>query len=431
MSPASPENAWKNWQRISFRFFFLLLGSSTLICWEAIIGIAFFDFNKKYQQFFESVNGPFLKPLHWLDKMIFHTGYVPDAHEIFPGDNHFGIVVYLTFMLCALLGTVIWSILDKKRRSYEKLFFWFNLYLRYILAMVFFIYGIDKLIPVQMTYPGPYELLTPLGHQNRFYVLWNFIGVSPGFSMFAGASEIVGSLMLLGRRTMVFGAMLTCAVLSNVVAFNWFYNVPVKLFSAQLLIYGMYLLVPYAPALWSFFFRAQPAVLETRKFALQTPWKKTALAVKLVLVPLVILLLTTISVNKRYRQWREDRLTDRIYEVTSFVAKDTLPPLLTDTLRWKKFAFDCSIGYKPGAIIYSMRDEPDAYQCDVDSIRKTFTLHDNPDKSTWHEFRYEYPSRDQLVLKGKWKGRDVIIRMKETFLDSLPLNKEKISLLND
>jgi hypothetical protein len=427
VTPSSHENAWPNWKKIGLRFTVLFFGSTTIICWEEIV---FFTTqgSSDHEPFApEALYKPLIKPFYWLDKTIFHTGYNPGTHISLPADNHFGVVFYLSILLFSVLGTLLWSFLDRKRRSCGRLYFWFTLYIRYILAIIIFGYGIDKLIPVQMRYPGAVDLLTPLGEQGRFSILWNFMGVSPGFMIFAGACEIIGSALLFSRRTMVFGALFTCTILSNVVAFNWFYNIPVKLFSTQLLLYDVYLLVPYVPGLWAFFLRGNPAVLETRNYTFQTPWKRRTLGYKLVLIPLVINVLTTAGVYFRYLELKAEQRRSRIYEVTSFVARDSLQPLLTDTLRWKRVVFD----YRDYIIIYDMRDQKDWYHCDVDSNRKTFTLHDNPDTSTWKKFSFEYPPGDQLVLKGKWKGQEVTIRMRSVPLESLQLNKEKISVVQD
>lgn len=97
-------------------------------------------------------------------------------HEGFPEDNHFGVVFYLSLVLLAVVGTAVWSLLDRKRQQYDRLLFWFRVYLRYILAMIMFEYGVIKFIPVQMFYPGVVDLLTPLGEQTRFKILWNFMG---------------------------------------------------------------------------------------------------------------------------------------------------------------------------------------------------------------------------------------------------------------
>jgi hypothetical protein len=427
MPSAALINPWKSWQKIIFRFFFLFLLQTSCLCWDLIVYFTLAIFRKSSPYQFGDIFHPMLKPLHWFDKHIFHTGYDPKIHDPWPGDSHMGVVFYLTALLFAIVLTACWSIYDKKRTSYNKLFYWFNLYLRYTLALTMFGYGIDKLIPVQMSYPGPVALLTPMGQNNLFNVLWQFMGVSRGFMIFSGACEIIGSFLLFSRRTAVFGYLILCTILCNVVAFNFFYNVPVKLFSSQLLIYTLFLLVPYALKLFQFFFYEQPVALTQNSFLFHTRWKRYVIWVLLIVIPVLIDFCVTVVDYRRYERDQTDAKHHRIYEVGAFIAKDTLPPLLTDTLRWKYFVFD----YDKYAVIFDMKDNKDWYECDIDSMKKVFTLHDNPDTTTWHVFHYAYPSKDSLLLTGKWKNRDVTIMMKSTPIDSMPLNKEKIRWLRD
>jgi hypothetical protein len=63
-----------------------------------------------------------------------------------------------------------------------------------------FTYGIDKVIPSQMPYPGVIDQMTPLGDFTRFDILWHFMGVAPGYMFLTGIMEIIGSLLLLNRR---------------------------------------------------------------------------------------------------------------------------------------------------------------------------------------------------------------------------------------
>lgn len=78
-----------------------------------------------------------------------------------------------------------------------------------------------------------------------------------------------------------------------------------------------------------------------------------------------------------------------------------------------------------------MMDVNDYYDFDIDSTKKTITLHDNPDKKTWKVFHYTSPAKDKFQLIGKWKGKDINVLMKSTPIDSIPLNKEKIKLIQD
>jgi hypothetical protein len=422
-----PLSSWLPWKKISFRFFFLLLGSSTLLCWDLLFLFAFSSFYSNGYN--PALEYRFLvKPFHWLDQHLFHTGYNPLIHDSFPEDNHFGLVFYLFLLLLAVSGTLIWSLADRRRPNYNRLLHWFRVYLRYVLALIMFGYGIDKLIPVQMSYPGVMQMLTPLGESTRFQVLWNFMGLAPGYMMLTGASEILGSLLLINRRTIVLGCLLQLGILINVVAFNFFYNVPVKMFSVQLLIYTLFLLLPYLNKLVHLFFFGKAVALVEPGYGLRVTWKKRALIGVLIGLPLFIWAMNTREDYHRYRNAKANARREKNYEVVSFVAKaDTLAPLLTDTLRWKRFL----LAYKNSAIICNMKDEKDYYQYEVDSLKKTFTLHDNPDTLKWHVFHYSNPAKDQLLLTGQWKDRPVSILMRSVPIDSIRINKEKAKWVLD
>jgi hypothetical protein len=55
---------------------------------------------------------------------------------------------------------------------------------------------------------------------------------------------VTGGLLLLFRRTTSLGAMVSCAVTANVVALNFCYDVPVKLYSINILLMAVFLLAP-------------------------------------------------------------------------------------------------------------------------------------------------------------------------------------------
>jgi len=413
-------NSWRFHEKVLFRFFFIFLGLSTIFCWDLILSLMFEvkDYANQYH---------FLtRPFHWLDQHIFHSGYDPSKHESFPQDNHFAVVFYLTFLLIAVAGTICWSVIDRKKSGYDKINYWFRLYLRYTLSLIMIFYGLDKIIPVQMPYPSVLSLLTPLGENDRFNVLWNFMGLSPGYMVLTGACETLSGLLLINLRTTVLGYLLSIVVLVNVVSFNIFYNVPVKMFSTQLLLYALFLLIPHLKSLARYFLLGKTAHLTENRYIPGRRWKYYSLLFILILVPLSVFLFFGHRNYNRYTKDQSDDRQQKIYEVSEFIAKDTLPPLLTDTLRWKRFLLA-----REAAVIFKMDDSKDYYDFTLDSIRKTLTLHDNPDTLTWIVFQYDFPAQDRFSLSGKWKGQSVQIFMKSIPIDSMRIHKEKILWVND
>jgi len=420
------DTPWKPWQKIAFRFFFPFLVLSSYLCWDTTIYIVHGAFFRN--QFDLSVlYNPLGATLYWFDKHFYHTGFNPKTQQGFPGDNHFGVVFYLTLFFLSILIAVIWSILDKKRNNYDRAYYWLCLYLRYALIIVMFGYGIDKLIPAQMMHPGVLAMTTPYGYLNRYYVLWNFMGMSPGYQVFTGACELVATFLLFSRRTAVFGYVLMACILTNVVALNMFYNVTVKLFSSQLLFYTLFLLAPYSKNIFQFFFMGNATAFPQKRFVFQTRQKRSLMRGILIFIPLVLMVVITVGTYHRYLRKTVDAGREKIYNVTTLAAKDSLPAFMDDSVRWKRMLLNV---FNNHAVIFTKDDQLDWYEYDLDSAKKTFTLVD-PDKKTSKIFSYTYPSKDQLQLTGKWKGRAVQISMKEWPVDSMPLNQEKVKLVGD
>jgi hypothetical protein len=416
---------WTTGQKIAFRFAFLFFGFTTIINWTLTLFFAGLAISKKSFP----VDGVFKwmsVPFSWLDRHLFHTGYDPKLHGAFPQDNHFGSVFYLAIFLISTIAVIIWSIAGKNKRNYPTLSYWFNLYLRYTLAITIIGYGIDKVIPVQMSWPTAAAMLSNYGEQDRFSVLWRFMGMSPGYMILTGACEVIAGLLLFSRRTLLLGYLILLSILVNVVALNWFYNVPVKMYSAQLMLYNLYLLAPYSRRLFQFFFFDRIVPVPRTQHANSSSGKTRALTAVLIVIPLLLCLLTAVADYKRFDEVSALRKSQKCYNVTTFFAKDTLPPLTTDTLRWKRL-----LVYGNRVLVCNMSDEQDRYTCDLDSVKGTMTFHDNPDKTTWSLFHYSYPQKGQLQLVGKWKGKDIQVTMQSFPVDSIPLNKEEIRLIRD
>ena len=89
MIHSTSQNYWTGWQKIVFRFLFLFLG---FFLFNYQVAFAFLMF-----QAYDKINAVYStlkKPLQWMDKHFYHSGYDPQIHESFPGDNHFGYQVY-------------------------------------------------------------------------------------------------------------------------------------------------------------------------------------------------------------------------------------------------------------------------------------------------------------------------------------------------
>jgi hypothetical protein len=74
--------------------------------------------------------------------------------------------------------------------------------------------------------------------------LWSFMSASIPYIVFAGLCEITPAVLLLFRRTTILGTLTAFGVLLNVVMLNVCYDVPVKLYSTNLLLMAIFLATP-------------------------------------------------------------------------------------------------------------------------------------------------------------------------------------------
>src|SRR5207237_1307990 len=73
-----------------------------------------------------------------------------------------------------------------------------------------------------------------------------FMGYSTAYTFFSGAIETIAGALMFSQRATPLAALLVCAGMGNVVMMNLSYDVPVKLYSMNLLLMAVVLLLPDA-----------------------------------------------------------------------------------------------------------------------------------------------------------------------------------------
>lgn len=162
------------------------------------------------------------------------------------GDTTYDYVQLLVCFALAVLVAVIWSLVDRRKSDYA----WANdllrSFIRYVLAFTMLGYGLAKVgfELNQFSPPGIDRLMHSYGDSSPMGLLWTFMGASRAYTFFAGLGEVVGALLLIWRRTTTLGALVVVGVMTNVVALNFCYDVPVKQYSSHLLCMAVFLLLP-------------------------------------------------------------------------------------------------------------------------------------------------------------------------------------------
>lgn len=418
--PASaPQERWSLGLRIAFRFcvtYFTLFGLS-----NQILGGLFI---------IPKVNIPDLSGFWPLRQITFWT-----AAHVFriksdlvytgsgSGDKTFDWVLVFCLLVIAALVTVVWSILDRRRENYVTFHKWFRLALRFMLASEMFLYGFDKLIPLQMPFPSLARLLEPYGNFSPMGVLWASVGASRSYEIFTGCAETLGGILLLTPRTTTLGALVCLADMIQVFTLNMTYDIPVKLFSFHLILFSLFLLAPDARRLINFFLTNR-IIAPSRYAPLFRSLRANRIAVILQIVLGVYLMGMNLYANidgwHQFGGGRPKSLFYGIWNVEQMSVDGQLrPALFTDQTRWRRIVFD-----SPAFANFQRPDDSfTGYGSSISDKDNTLTLTKPVDKNWKASFTYTRPARDQIVLDGSMDGHKVQMQLKL-------LDRDKFTLVN-
>ena len=306
----TPKPRWSFATRLAFRlgFCYLLiyaLGCGNATLWEVIpfhIGGHLEDWT----------SWPFLHAAQWLGQHLFHlTGVGAKLHDTGSGDTILNWIALGVMAVLALLLTLIWTLTDELRPhrplAYPRLFFWFRLILRLTLGYAMISYGLAKLFPLQMAPPSLAVLNEPLGNTSPMTMLWTLIGLNPVYEMICGAAECLAGILILFRRTGLLGALLTAFLATNIVLYNFCFDVPVKLYAAHLLLMSIALLIPWTPALLNFFILHRPCAPSG---GWSRPARRYGTRVETLVTVIMLILVggqACINLNQGYKRQRESQ----------------------------------------------------------------------------------------------------------------------------
>lgn len=363
--------------------------------------------------FLVSANSSFWSMLtRWTAAHVLHVRLVFSPLNSTTGskDTTASWVQLLCYLVVSAVVTLIWSVLDRKRPNYERLYAWFRLYLRMVMAAMMISYGAAKLFPQQFPAPSLSTLLEPYGKSSPMHLLWTFMGASPIYTFFAGAVELLGGVLLIVPQLTTLGALISAAAMSNVFMLNIGYDVPVKIFTFNLVMMAVVLVLPDLQRLADFFVfnrQLEPAV--DRPLFKRKRLNQIALAVQ-VLFGIVLLSQDLYHRQQDVARVAEARAQTPLYGIWSVeefsVDGQVRPPLLTDTMRWQRI-----IVQSPGIVVVQPMSGSQQYLAlNVDPGGKSFGLR-KPNDWMWSaDFTYENPEPNVLNLKGVMEGHQIEAR---------------------
>jgi len=382
---------WSNWQKILFRFFFVFL--SLQVVTEDFIG-NWFGSTLFIWQLGERI---FVNPCLWLNNHFFHFVYKSPGWTSFSGTLH--TIRDAIYLLIALLTCILWTLFDKKRTQYNRLYYWFSHGLVIALACIVFAYGCIKIFAIQMAPPSFISLQTPLGDMSPFDLLWATFGYGKPYQVFSGVFEVLGAVLILFRRTRAVGLVVIVSVMINVVLMNYTYQIGVLDLSFRILLVSLFLLVPYAIPLFGFFFGQKTVSLHAGEVKFNPTGK--ALRPKLFtgLLTGISFVLSIQSAYERNGKMGKTNQSRQYSMVKQFVVdRDTLPLIENDTTRWRFWSERIANGKNYVTITSMKPGVAKTYQVERDLPKHLLILHPFNQKDT-ASFHFNYTESD----KQNWR----------------------------
>ena len=409
MEPArAAATGWSLAKRLLFRFGFSYLLLYLLSSYLGLLGYIPYGglLVGGYMGFWRAV-------VPWVGKQFFQLSIT-----VFPngsGDTTYNYLEIVCFALFAALAALVWTLLDRRRANYARLYEWLRVYVRFGLAMAMMEYGFAKIIPGgQFGPPTLDRLLQPFGDASPMGILWTFMGASTAYTVFAGLTETLGGLLLTMRRTLLLGALVSAAAMTNVVLLNFSYDVPVKLYSSHLLAMALFLALPDLRRLANLFVLNRPVEpADHRPLFARRGLHYGALVFRTVFVA-GFAALVVYAIYDSYKTYGSPTQKSPFYGVWNVdelvVDGQARPPLVTDGSRWRRVVFD----YPQMIAIQRMSDTRERYTLLLDAARRTLVLKKRDDPAWKSTLTYQRPEPGRLLLEGTFDGKKIQAVLRRT-----------------
>lgn len=303
-------------------FYFLIFGNSSQFLLSSLL-------EKLWQ-----------KVIPWFAGLVGHDSPI----EVFTngsGDTTYNYYQIYFFAVLSIFGALIFIFIKIKPKTLDLLHRLLYTFLRYYLASQMILYGLAKVFYLQFRFPSPARLDQELGDFSPMGLLWTFMGYSKGYTIFTGALELLGGLLLLTRRTTTLGALVTFGVMLNVMMLNYCYDVPVKILSTNLVLMSLYLILLDGKRLIHFFINTKSTIPAIPTSIVPPRFEKAKNIVKWIILLLYLGVSIFFYVQSMYTYGHKAPKPPFYgkYNVESFFQYDDSLILKTvpDSVRWEAF----------------------------------------------------------------------------------------------
>jgi len=340
----------------------------------------------------------------WLGKNLLNIPYEITTFTNGSGDTTYDYVLLFFITILSGVGTILWTLTDRKADNYNQLLYWLTVAVRFYVGFMLINYGAVKVIQLQFPSPGFYRLTQTYGESSPMGLAWTFLGFSKGYNLFMGIAELMAGLLLF-RRTVTIGAILTLMVAANIMAVNYFYDIPVKIVSTALVFMSLFLLAPNFMALIKLFFAGEAVKLRTlaappieKRWLLISKYSLKYLCVFFVCAGLIE---SVFSRRAKYGDHAPKSPLYGAYRVDKVWGTEHSNPK-----KWKVLMMD---GLDYSAIKF-IDDSVEHRKLETDTIAKSISFVSEKDKDYPQKFNYSFVDPDHLLLKSM-PGDSVVVEL--------------------
>jgi hypothetical protein len=251
-------------------------------------------------------------------------------------------------LLIGIAGALIWTLFDRKRKSYNLLYYWIRVVVRYRAGIGIIGFGFTKLFPTQMPYPSLGLLNSNFGDFTAQKIYWMSVGIVPWYQVFGGVVEIVAGALLFFRKTSFFGAILLVGALGDITFVNYAYDGGVHVYAFYFVLLGLFIAADDFPKLYNLLILERYTVPFRVYPDFKKPWLKY-IRISLKVLTFVIffgVLTYTEVINFKYDPYKQPSTAGvkklrGNYHVTEFkVNGQEIPYNPLDSTRWQEATFE-------------------------------------------------------------------------------------------
>lgn len=214
----------------------------------------------------------------------------------------------------------------------QRYFIWLTTILRYWLALYLSTFGFEKLFDVNFAFSYHIEdsIVNTLSGQE---LTWKYYGYSYSLTVIIGLLQIIGSILLLFRRTTLLGVITLLPIQFNILLINIFYGIgPLTTFISIIMVCGLsYLLLERKDEIIDFFTR-----YKSSKPSIGSKTLRKSIRFLCILIPFLFVFYYSYDVRKSQKyfgKWKVEKMI-RNGEIVSDKAWEK------DTLAWKIIYFE-------------------------------------------------------------------------------------------